>query len=281
MNSKELRNNIIAETNTVRHPTPIQAVLRWGVCLVIIALTMGTTTVELQAKEPPIPYDEAELFFEENATDGDLGIHFKVDGDGWKRLSLLRPKNGVADDDRRLLNVRVKGNLGTEIGLTEIFSESAEPSFDELPREDFLALFPAGEYTFLGRTIDGSRLKGRTILTHDMPDPAVLVSPEEDEEVEADEDLVIEWELVADPNPPDSVIEFYEVVVEKDEDDERLRVFSVHMLPTDTIVRCPAEFLEPDKDYKVEIIAQETSGNRTAIEVPFETDDEDDDEDDE
>ena len=100
---------------------------------------------------------------------------------------------------------------------------------------------------------------------------------EDDEEVEVDseEDLEIEWEILADPDAPFSVIEFYEVVVEKDEDDERLRVFSVHMLPDDTAVRVPEEFLEEGKEYKVEIIAQETSGNRTAIEVSFATEEDD------
>ncbi|MEW8382788.1 MAG: hypothetical protein AB2704_13125, partial [Candidatus Thiodiazotropha taylori] len=38
-----------------------------------------------------IPFDEAELFFELNDTDGDLGIHGKVDGDEWKRLVIEDP----------------------------------------------------------------------------------------------------------------------------------------------------------------------------------------------
>jgi hypothetical protein len=45
---------------------------------------------------------------------------------------------------RKLLDVHVGGNLGRVIGLTELFSESSEPSFDEVPPEDFLALFPPG-----------------------------------------------------------------------------------------------------------------------------------------
>ena len=120
---------------------------------------------------------------------------------------------------------------------------------------------------------------GMAELTHTLPGETELVTPEEDEEVSPDEDLVLEWEILADP--PGSAIEFYEVVAEKDEDDERLRVYSIHMAPEDTSVRVPAEFLEAGKDYKVEIIAQESSGNRTAIEVPFATigDEEDDDED--
>jgi hypothetical protein len=174
-----------------------------------------------------------------------------------------------------LVDVKLRGNLGNVIGLTELFSESAEPGYDELPREEFLRLFPEGRYKFFGQTVDGDWMVGLPILTHDIPEGPEVISPVEDEEVDAGEDLVIEWEILDDPNPPDSVIEFYEVVCEKDEDDERLRVFSVHMLPTDTSVRVPAEFLEPGKDYKVEIVAQETSGNRAASEVPFATEDED------
>jgi len=220
--------------------------------------------------EEPIEYDEAKLFLEENRTDGDLGLHFKVDGEGWKRLRLRGPdKHGRKR--RSLFNILVQGNLGHVIGLTEIFSESAEPSFDELPRDEFLSLFPEGEYCFFGKTSDGIRMKGVTTLSHTLPDGAEQVSPEEDEEVNADEDLVIVWETVDDPAPPEDVVEFYEVVVEKDEDDELLRVFSVHMLPGDTTVRCPAEFLEAGKDYKVEIIVQSSSGNRTTMEVPFTT----------
>lgn len=233
-------------------------------CIAIVG-ALAATHAEARRGGPSVAYDEAEIFLEENSTDGDLGLHFKVDGEGWRRLVITGPKR------RRLVDVRVGGSLGHVIGLTEIFSESAEPGFDELPREDFLSLFPPGKYRFYGRTVDGLRMRGRTRLTHVLPAPAVLSEPEEDDEVDADEDLEIEWQTVADPNPPRNMVEFYEVVVEKDEDDERLRVFSVHMLPTDTNVICPAEFLEPGKDYKVEVIVQETSGNRTSIEVPFST----------
>ncbi len=245
-----------------------RALLFRGVC---VALALVAGLVWLGLSSPGLsafhaqPFDEAELFFEQNATDGDLGLHFKVDGEGWRKLSLFTPRR------RKLVDVRVKGNLGKKIGLTEIFSESAEPSFDELPPEEFLALFPAGEYRFIGRTLDRVWLTGTATLTQDLPAAGELISPEEDAIVDSNVDLTVEWEPVPDPSPPESVIEFYEVIVEKDEDEERLRVFRADMLATDTSVRCPAEFLEPGKEYKVEILAQETSGNRTAIEVPFST----------
>jgi hypothetical protein len=234
-----------------------------------VQLTLGLSVAELRAghgrQSELLPFEEAELFLELNATDGDLGLHFKADGEGWNRFIMINPQR------QKLLDVHVGGNLGRVIGLTELFSESSEPSFDEVPPEDFLALFPPGNYWFFARTLDGSWLAGVVHLTHFLPGGVEVISPVEDQEVDPEADLTIEWLTLADPNPPDNVIEFYEVVVEKDEDDERLRVFSVHMLPTDTHVRVPAEFFEPGREYKVEIIAEETSGNRTAVEVPFVT----------
>jgi hypothetical protein len=189
----------------------------------------------------------------------------KVDGEPWRRLILAAP------DCRRLLDARVKGRLGQRIGLTELFSESAEPGFDEIPRSEFLDLFPEGIYKFFGQTLDGDWLVGVPTLTHDIPGGPEILSPEEESAVDPGADLLIEWAPVADPSPPESVIELYEVVVEKDEEDERLRVYSVQMLATDTTIRVPAEFLEPGKEYKVEIVAQETGGNRATAEVAFET----------
>lgn len=214
-----------------------------------------------------IPFAESELFLEENTTDGDLGLHFKVDGEGWDRVVLVNSQL------ESLVDVKLGGSLGAVIGLTEIFSESAEPGYDEFPRENFLELFPPGIYLFFGRTIDGQWLMGVTMLTHHLPGAVALVSPEEEAEVSPDEPLLIEWEPLADPNPPHNVIEFYEVVAERDEDEGLHQTFSIIMPPTATQVRVPAEFLESDTDYKVEIIAQETSGNRAAIESPFYTED--------
>ena len=70
-----------------------KSVIVLGVMIVMMTLGAGRATSAL------IPFDEAELFFEENATDGDLGLHFKADGEGWDRLILFNSRF------RRLLNV--------------------------------------------------------------------------------------------------------------------------------------------------------------------------------
>ena len=85
--------------------------------------------------EEEIPFDEAHVFFELNDTDGDLGIHAKIDGDEWKYLAIEDPR------ERRMLRIAVNGRLRRQ-GLTEIFFESAEPTFDELPPNVFFNRFP-------------------------------------------------------------------------------------------------------------------------------------------
>ncbi len=84
-----------------------------------------------------IPFAEAFLFFELNDTDGDLGIHGKIDGDEWKKLEIEDPRG------RRMLKVKLQGRLKRQ-GLTELFFESAEPIFDELDPVDFFKRFPEG-----------------------------------------------------------------------------------------------------------------------------------------
>ncbi len=211
-----------------------------------------------------IEFGEVAVFFEENDTDGDLGIQLFFDGEPWKRVRVYGP------DQRKVFDVKNGGSL-REIGSTEVFTESAEPGFDDLRHEDLIDLFPPGDYKFRGRGVEGEWLVGEATLTHNFPAAPDITSPMEDEEVDINDLLVVEWDTVADPNPPESVIEAYHVVVEKDEDDERLRVFAIDMLPTDTSVTVPPEFLEAGKDYKVENLAIETSGSKTITKLAFET----------
>ena len=71
-----------------------------------------------------IELDEAEIFFEENTTDDDLGIQFLLDGEAWKSVTILTP------NWRPLVKVRASGKAGM-VGLTELFSESAEPGYED------------------------------------------------------------------------------------------------------------------------------------------------------
>ncbi len=52
----------------------------------VVALILGATAPKVWAWGGAVELDEAEIFFEYNSTDKDLGIHFFLDGEGWKRI---------------------------------------------------------------------------------------------------------------------------------------------------------------------------------------------------
>ena len=62
---------------------------------------------------------------------------------------------------------------------------------------ELLERFPAGEYRFLGRGIEGEKLVGSATLTHDLPDGPTLLYPLEDSGPVDRFNTVLMWEPVA------------------------------------------------------------------------------------
>ena len=212
-----------------------------------------------------IQYSETKIIIEVNSTDGDAGIQIFLDGEGWAELEVSDP------DGEEILEIEAEGSVAMQ-GITELFFESAEPSFDEQSLDELFALFPEGKYRFRGETVDGMPLRGKAMLTHAIPDGPIIVYPEEGEIVNPEEDVVILWDPVVDPFPgtylPVDIVG-YQVIVAREE--PTLLVFSVD-LPTSAIqVTVPWEFLEPETEYVFEVLAIEASGNQTISESEFET----------
>jgi hypothetical protein len=205
----------------------------------------------------PIRYEINDLFIEENATDGDIGLQMLADVDEWDKFTLRDPKGR-----KLMMKAQTKGRLAGW-GLTELFWETAEPSFSEVPLKKFKKRFPAGKYTFRGRSVDGRKIVGSDRLTHVIPEGPVVTSPTKGEEVNANS-LTVAWEPVTKPNGVDIVS--YQVIVLQ-EPVERVTL----NLPADvTSVDIPAEALTPGApETKVEVLAREKSGNQTITEVPF------------
>jgi hypothetical protein len=225
-----------------------------------------------------IPFEEAQLFFELNDTDGDLGIHGLIDGDEWKRLRIEDPS------ERLLLNVQVRGRLRRQ-GLTELFFESAEPSFDELSPEQFFQRFPEGVYEIEGVTLDGEELEGETELSHVMPAPpgnvqvsgipaAVNCDADPLPAVDPDEPVVISWAPVTGSHPeigdsgPVEVAK-YQFVLEVEVPE--LLEMSVDLPPGITEFEVPEALIGLADEFKFEIIVRADNGNQTAVESCFET----------
>ena len=243
-------------------------------------------------EQDELEFAEAELFFELNHTDGDLGIHSKIDGEPWAWIQIVDPR------ERRILSVRNSGRLRRQ-GLTEIFFESAEPSFEELEPQTFFRRFPEGVYEVEGRTLEGQEVESELELTHVVPAPpetSVNGEPQaeqcDDEEPGYDAPSVsgpvtIAWNSVtlshpdadgagASVQPPVPVtIQNYQVVVEAEFEvngEDFASVLSVILPPEANSLDLPGGFLAQSDTFKYEVLAREESFNQTAIESCFLTD---------
>ena len=248
---------------------------------IVLALSVALIPpLSVADDDDEIPFDEARVFFELNDTDGDLGIHALIDGEPWQRLKI------EDTNERKILDIKVKGRLRKQ-GLTELFFESAEPTFDELLPEEFFARFPEGIYEVEGKTLEGEELESEAIVTHVMPAPAEPTVNGEPVAEECDPEepgfdapivfapITITWPAVTmshpdlGVDPPVAVtIKNYEVAVEVlDADFES--TFSVVLSPADTIISLPEEFTDLGSEFKYEVLARESSDNQTAVESCF------------
>ncbi len=200
------------------------------------------------AKPPLVPFAFVDIFFELNATDEDAGVQVFLDADEWERLKMFDPSG------KKILDISVQGSRLGELGLTELFLESGEPS----PEEVF-DLFPEGVYKFRASTLDGKLLAGKATLSHDFLE-APEFTPRDGEETDPD-NTVITWGAV-----PGAVA--YEVIVENEDLGVGMTVrvpASVHSL------QVPPTMLMPETEYEAEVLAIAASGNKTITETGFVT----------
>lgn len=253
-----------------------------------LAFILGAAPLQAYAdeNEAEIPFSVANIFFELNNTDGDLGIHALIDGKPWKKLEIEEP------NEREMLNIRLRGQLRRQ-GLTELFFESAEPPFESdepgevsLTPEKFFKRFQEGQYEVSGITIEGDELNSTAMVTHLMPAPPEIFVSDPSESPQAvsddcDEDpgpavsnpVTVSWSPITKSHPEigrtgESIeIKNYELVVER-EMPSPLK-FTAILSPDVTSVQLPAGLLGSGDKLKVEVLAREKSDNQTATESCF------------
>jgi hypothetical protein len=203
-----------------------------------------------EAASQPVRLAAASLIIEVNGTDGDAGLQFFLDGEPWNSMTISDPTGNVVVD------VDAEGRL-KDWGLTELFSESNEPPFSEVPLAEFKARFPEGKYTFTGETIEGEKLVGTARLSHDIPVEPEITSPADGATVDRD-GVVARWTPAAQPAGIDIV--GYRVIVTRE---DPLRVYQVELPASAREVPIPAVFLQSDTEYELEIQAIDESGNWT------------------
>lgn len=221
-----------------------------------------------------VPLAEAKLNIEHNDKDKDTGFQGFLDSEGWNKITVTGP-------DGKVLDFRAEGELG-QLGLTELFFESVEPENADVPIEEVLETLPEGEYVFKGTGMEAGEKTGTTIgtalLTHDIPKGPELLTPEEEDEVPEDEDLLVSWKTVEETiDGADVEIIAYQLIIEKDEEPHEHMIgkfgLSMYLPPDVTEITIPAEFLEPGTDYQWEVLAIEESGNQSINSSSFSTSD--------
>ena len=224
------------------------------------------------AEQRTMPFPVAELFFELNHSDGDLGIHADIDGGPWTSMEIKGP------GDRELLNIVSKTRFRAQ-GLTQLAFESAEPSFDELDPADFFRRFPEGKYEIEAQPQDGGTLKSTVRLSHVLAAPpgnirvAGLPAAESCEAASLPElfvgPLVISWDPVTASHPEIGKsgpvqISRYQFFVELPGGK-----VSIDLPPTTTEYEFPLVADHRGRVLKFEIIARTSTGNNTAVESCF------------
>ena len=248
----------------------------------------GTGSTAATATEPCDDFGECKALIEINATDGDIGFHFLMDGDDLLSARIEDP-NGV-----EIFSDEAKGPLADQF-LTETFAESAEPFCRNNLKEDpddivvtleqFLDRWADGFYFFEGMGDEGEISEGETELTYDIP-----AAP-------ADVDFVggvISWDAgddlgecasngqlnglvmsgVLPTHPEDVTVDAWEIVLEPDvEDDDPTGslVFSVRVAGDIALkeVTVPADYLASlpgDTPVKIEVGAIGGEDNATFTE---------------
>ncbi len=239
----------------------------------VVALVLVTAAPEVLA-QPPLEL-EAKIIFETNFTDRDTGIQVFTDGEPWKWIEIYDP------DENLMLKIEANGDL-QNFGLTELFSESNEPNWDDMPLADILALFPEGEYVFKGESVEGEEMEGEATLSHHLPCAPELLAPAEASFVPMPNgaDVIISWNHVTNSlgianqrciGRPITV-ETYQVVVENLTSEKDFSIF-LEAQPGVNTVTLPTQFVTPNSIYKYEVLAialeDEENGNQTIAESFF------------
>ena len=222
----------------------------------------------------------ANIHFETNASACDMGIQISFDTDGITDGFVKSPKGQM------IYQFRSKGGMQKTGGQTEGFLEGIEPQITELLEalgcepsdeegeislDELFKAFPAGDYTFEGKS-QGARFEDRATLSHAIPAGPEITAPAPGTgSVNPDASLLIDWEPVDDPILPElgpvTIVGYHVVVVETGA--EALPQLDVDVSDDETDLTVPAQYLKPNKVYQFEVLATEEGGNQTISEGFF------------
>ncbi len=206
-----------------------------------IALSRPATTPRT------IPFSALSLTIEINATAFDSGVLFFSDTPESLEHLMIQDPNGQTV-------WQMTSSDPLELGLTEIFWETAEPDI-----QTALLAYPPGPYTVTGVAFNGTVVQGVTELSHSFPEAATILSPEPGALLNI-ENVVVSWEL-------DPMASYYWLQIDVDD----LGFSNVIRLPPGVSkFRLPAAILAKGSAVTVDVASTLPNGNATVKSVEFE-----------
>jgi len=194
------------------------------------------------------PFDEALIYVEYNATDDDAEVVLVIDAEmGLERLAIEAPSGA------EVLHLRAE-HLG--LGLRKFALETPEPSLQSV-----LAAYPAGEYRFYGRAVDGRFLFSVVTLSHALPAAPAILYP-----LDGDTAVPITGASAVWSAAPDADGFFLEL----ENDDLGVDVKS-NIAGGATTFGFPAGWLDGGTEYQLGVAARGGNGNLTVVEIDFTT----------
>ena len=238
--------------------------IRFAVRL-LSAFAFGAFSFAVAASAAAPKFEAAKMIIEYNSSAQDIGVQFFLDAEEWQSIKILDPRG------EQIFAAQATDKLLEQGGGTELFLESVEPEIAELSFEEFFARFPEGQYKFIGRLADGSKMTSKVSFTDDVPAGPVVINPPQPGGGNCPQGVtipaVIGWEPVTESIEGEAIeIVGYEVIVEHED-----QVFDVHLAGDATQLTVPSEFLTPATDYVFEVLAIESGGNQTITEGCFTT----------
>jgi hypothetical protein len=212
-----------------------------------VGLALAATSAVAAATE----FEEAAMYVEQNATDGDTEVVISgtAGDEGLRRLYIKSPARErmttlLADD--------------ATPGMREFHFETPEP-----PGEAVLAFYPEGTYVLRGVSTTGEVFRSVLTFSHDLPPAVTILHPAEDAEVPARQGLVVRWSAAAD-------IEQFVLEIENESADPE-QALTVNLPPHVTSFRVPAAFMRPGSEFQVGVHTVADNGNIVAVESAFTT----------
>ena len=199
----------------------------------------------------PAEFEEATMYVEQNATDGDTEVVIAgtAGDDGLRLLQIKWP-------DREVVTTLIADR--STLGMREFHFESPEP-----PGEAVLAAYPEGRYVLAGVSTAGERFRSVLTLSHDLPPETTILWPADEAEVPAGVPLTIQWSQV--PGIEKFVLEF------ENESADPERALTLDLPPDATSFRIPARLLPAGSEFQIGIHTVAENGNIVAVESTFTT----------